>query len=113
MAANLVDHPNNNQRKPNLGSSPTGASSSSTHRLITPGNPIGSSPRFIGRPTAMEPSSPRRSRKLYRYPAAKPPVGEADVLADGRIVRFSAPNGENYEVDLVKMRQRNSKQRKG
>lgn len=56
----------------------------------------------------MELSSPRRARKLYRYPAARAPVGEADVSADGRMVRFSAPNGENYEVDLVKMRQRNS-----
>eukprot|EP00438_Fugacium_kawagutii_P032219 Skav231679 [mRNA] locus=scaffold597:521354:521557:+ [translate_table: standard] len=57
---------------------------------------------------ALDPSSPRRARKLHRYPAARAPVGDADVSADGRIVRFSAPNGENYEVDLVKMRQRNS-----
>ena len=47
----------------------------------------------------------RPRRKLFRYPCAKPPVGQTEV-ADGK-VRFTAPNGENYEVDLVKMRQRN------
>ena len=44
-------------------------------------------------------------KKPYRYPAAKPPVGEAQQ--EGPCVRFMAPNGENYEVNVLKMQQRN------
>jgi len=47
----------------------------------------------------------REKRKLFRYPAAKPPIGTVEWV--NAKVRFTAPNGENYEVDLVKMRQRN------
>ena len=45
-----------------------------------------------------------RRGKLFRYPSARPPV--QTEVAEGK-VRFTAPNGENYEVDLVNMRQRN------
>jgi len=47
----------------------------------------------------------REKRKFFRYPAAKPPIGTVERV--NAKVRFTAPNGENYEVDLVKMRQRN------
>lgn len=43
-----------------------------------------------------------RRGKLFRYPSARPPV--QTEVAEGK-VRFTAPNGENYEVDLVNMRQ--------
>ena len=46
----------------------------------------------------------REKRKFFRYPAAKPPIGTVEWV--NAKVRFTAPNGENYEVDLVKMRQR-------
>jgi len=46
----------------------------------------------------------REKRKFFRYPAAKPPIGTVERV--NAKVRFTAPNGENYEVDLVKMRQR-------
>ncbi|CAK9099297.1 unnamed protein product [Durusdinium trenchii] len=44
-------------------------------------------------------------RKPYRYPAARAPVGE--TLQEGPRVWFTAPNGESYEVNVLKMQQRN------
>ena len=47
---------------------------------------------------------PKRKKQFGRYPA-KPPVGE--VHRDGHLVRFTAQNGESYQVDVSKMQQRN------
>ena len=59
---------------------------------------------FFGNASTKMEREEREKRKLFRYPAAKPPIGTVEWV--NAKVRFTAPNGENYEVDLVKMRQR-------
>mmetsp|Transcript_61355 Transcript_61355/g.146282 ORF Transcript_61355/g.146282 Transcript_61355/m.146282 type:complete len:93 (+) Transcript_61355:136-414(+) len=47
----------------------------------------------------------RKDRKKHGRQPARPPVGETEL--QGHIVRFKAPNGESYEVNVLRMQQRN------
>ena len=51
------------------------------------------------------PDSKKSLKQFGRYISARPPVG--DVHRDRHWVRFSAQNGETYQVDVRKMQQRN------
>ncbi|CAE7230187.1 unnamed protein product [Symbiodinium sp. CCMP2592] len=50
-------------------------------------------------------SRKKGQKRFGRYPTARAPMGE--VFQEGCYVRFTAQNGETYQVDVSKMRQRN------